>query len=121
MTSSPQRGPAKTGRTGARRWSHHSRAVLAWALASCAVLQLGMGLALATRWSAVRDPDCGHRISLLRKRIAGPERPLTVVVLGSSRTAYGFRAGRLDAPLSQSLGRPVAAFNFGILGTGPVA
>ncbi len=96
-----------------------SRAALGWAVVCCAVVQLGMGLAIVSRWSSVRDPVYHHWLSLLRERLGSAERPVTVVILGSSRTHHGFRAGSLDAPLSRRLGRAVVAFNFGVLGAGP--
>jgi hypothetical protein len=41
-------------------------------------------------------------------------------MVGSSRTAWGLHAGTVEKDLSRSLDRPVAVFNFGLPGTGPV-
>jgi hypothetical protein len=116
---SQQDGPCPL-RPGPRTWARSSRASLVWGLAFCALLQLGMSVAIMPRWSRVRAPVYGHRLALLEQRIAERERPLTVVMLGSSRTAHGFLAGMLDDRLSRVAGRPVAVFNFGMVGAGPV-
>jgi hypothetical protein len=41
-------------------------------------------------------------------------------MLGSSRTAFGLKAVELEQQLSDALGQPVVAFNFGIPAAGPV-
>ena len=51
---------------------------------------------------------------------SGATPPLSVVMLGSSRTIYGLNASLLEPPLTEATGRPVVAFNFGMTGAGPV-
>src|SRR5262249_6373173 len=43
-----------------------------------------------------------------------------VVMLGSSRTAFGFKAGELEMLLRQGIDCPVASYNFGVFAAGPV-
>jgi hypothetical protein len=96
-----------------------ARADLAWLAAGFAALQVG--LAVAADWlPAVRDPVYADKVARLRARLADPGRPFTVVMLGSSRTAYGLRGAVLEERLSHALGRPAVAFNFGQFAAGPV-
>jgi hypothetical protein len=81
-----------------------------------ALVQLGLGL----EETALRDPTYWFKAERLKRRLTGAERPLTVVMLGSSRTLHGLEAASLEAPLSRQLGRPVVAFNFGLVGAGPL-
>jgi hypothetical protein len=68
-----------------------------------------------------RDPLYAYKAGVLRERVVKtPTRPLTVVMLGSSRTIFGLKASELEAPLEESTGRPVVVFNFGVAGAGPV-
>jgi hypothetical protein len=79
-----------------------------------AVLQDGRG--------PLCDPDFGHKMRLLRRRVApeGGDRPLCVVQLGTSRTAFGLRGRAAEPWLAGRLGRPVVLFNMGFHGRGPV-
>jgi hypothetical protein len=84
-------------------------------------LQLGLALAIERWLPELRDPEYGYRLRRLAPRTRpGAGRPFTVVMLGSSRTTWGFKAGRLEHTLAQSLGRPVVVFNFGVTGAGPL-
>lgn len=78
--------------------------------------QLALGVAIDRRLSSARDPEGEAKLAQLHARRAEtPGRPL-VVVLGSSRVAYGVDAGRLSRE-----GYPGAlVYNFGILGSGPL-
>jgi hypothetical protein len=68
-----------------------------------------------------RDPLYAYKAGVLRERVVKTSsRPLTVVMLGSSRTIFGLKASELEAPLEESAGRPVVVFNFGVAGAGPV-
>jgi hypothetical protein len=107
------------GRAGRRGLHRRARTSLLWALALVALLHPGLGLFLTIRQPALLDPAYGPRLTRLRKRMAVPGRPLSVVMLGSSRTALGFMPDAFETPLAQALGRPVRAFNFGISATGP--
>ena len=95
-------------------------AVLA-GLAAFVLLQLGLAVVVETTAPEVRDPLYGCRLERVRRRLcSAPEQPRTVIMLGSSRTRFGFRAGKEDESWGRALGRPVAAFNFGIDGGGPL-
>lgn len=103
------------GRRGGR-----SRRVLLAAVLGFAAVQLGLSLLILGRLPYWRDPAYGRKIARLQKRLAAPgAKPFTIVMLGSSRTALGLRAGDLEGDLSLALGRPVAVFNFGIFSAGP--
>ena len=87
-----------------------------------ALVQLGLAVGLENGLGKVRDPLYGGRLDRVRRRLrAGPVKPWTVLMLGSSRTQYGFRM-RIseEKSWSEELGHPVAAFNFGVAGGGPL-
>lgn len=112
-------GGLRFAAAGAKR--SRPRRVLLWALLSFAVAQLGLGWLLVSSKPQWRDPAYGRKIVRLKERLsASGDRPLSVVVLGSSRTAWGLRGKIIEDDLSRSLGRPVVVFNFGLLGAGPV-
>jgi hypothetical protein len=84
-----------------------------------ALLQLALGVAAEiSLW--VRDPGYADKEVLLARREAESPGAPTVLMLGTSRTGYGFHAGRVEAELARELGRPVTVFNFGIPASGPV-
>jgi hypothetical protein len=96
-----------------------ARGVLGWALLFFVGGQLALSLALDNIASRLRASDYEHKrqgLAALRRR--HPDRPL-VLMLGSSRTLDGFQAGRLDGRPGPD-GRPIAAFNFGLILTGPI-
>jgi hypothetical protein len=75
--------------------------------------QLALGAAIEYL-APLRDPEVESKLRrLCARRAEAPGRPL-VVILGSSRTAYGLDAARL----SRDSGATV--FNFGIMGSGPL-
>src|SRR3954470_25044113 len=93
-----------------------SRRRLLWLLAGFAVCQLGLAVTIESALPGVRDPEFEGRLERLKARRAeAPGRPL-VLVLGSSRTAFGLDARRLSA--AERPHGPLV-FNFGILGGGP--
>jgi hypothetical protein len=111
------------GRLDNRRCQHTGRARsgLLWGLGGFLTLQLLLILGIEHRAPDLRDLPYAQKIKRLRHRTEdGPTRPLTVVMLGSSRTVFGVKAGRLEKPLEEATGRPVVAFNFGMYGSGPV-
>jgi hypothetical protein len=94
-------------------------AVLA-ALAGFALLQGGL-LAAVEAWPRLRDPMYGDKAARMQRRFAAAEPGAAkVVLLGTSRTGYGFDAKRCEAVLRDELGRPAVCFNFGIPSSGPV-
>jgi hypothetical protein len=83
--------------------------------------QLGLAVAIDRWLPHFRDPFYAYKAARLRDRVLGtPARPLTVVMLGSSRTGCGLRGGLLEEQLPGQLGRPAVVFNLGIAGAGPV-
>lgn len=87
--------------------------------ATFAVLQLGLGLAAELSF-LVRDPGYADKeVRLARQEAANPGGPV-VIMLGTSRTGYGFYAGRLQSQLAADLHGPATVFNFGIPASGPV-
>lgn len=104
-----------------RRFVHQSRRGLSWCLAFTALLQLGLAVAIPYGLPELRDPYYVFKRQRLESLLErhGSDGPV-VVMLGSSRTSFGLRAGDLSQQLSTELGRPAVAFNFGIPGAGPV-
>ena len=102
---------------GARR----ARQTLLWALGIFVLMQAGLALGIERWLPEFRDPLYAFKARRLRERtVDNPTKPLSVVLLGSSRTIFGFKAGLIEQPLSEAAGRPVVAFNFGVTGAGPV-
>jgi hypothetical protein len=98
-----------------------SRNALAWGLGVFVALQLGLALAIELWWPVLRDPFFGYKAERLCGRTLGrPDRPLTVVMIGTSRTEYALQGSILEEQLERELRRPVVAFNFGVPGTGPI-
>lgn len=109
--------PPASGRSSARR-----RAGTALATGTAVVVLVQLGLALAAEKSfAVRDPvyaDRAKKLSAIEQAL--PTGSPVVVMLGTSRTGNGFDAGRASSRLAVGLGRPAAAFNFGVSASGPI-
>jgi hypothetical protein len=98
------------------------RAVVALTTGAVLTVVAQLGLAIAAESSlVVRDPIYADR----EARLTSVEGELTagspvVVMLGTSRTGNGFDASRASEHLSRTLGRPAAAFNFGVAASGPI-
>jgi hypothetical protein len=103
-----------------RRLFCHSRSDLLWALLGFAALQGALAALIAFRLPWLRDPSYSRPAAALSARLRAAPRPLTVVVLGSSRVQNGLRAREVEGRLTAELGRPVAVFNFGVAGAGPL-
>jgi hypothetical protein len=102
-----------------RRIRRQSRAVLIWTLAFFLVGQVGLGLFVYLRHPEMCDAEFRIRLRDLRARLAeAPGRPLAMIV-GSSRTAMGFRPASASKASATDKREPVL-FNFGMLGAGPV-
>src|SRR5437868_5070955 len=94
-------------------------AALAWGLAFVLVLQAGLGVVLDCWREELRDPEYGHKLARLRRRLAEHRgRPL-LLALGSSRTDMGFRPECLAAATERDEDAPLA-FNFGLSSAGPL-
>jgi hypothetical protein len=96
-------------------------AAVALGVAAVAVVALQLGLGLAAELSfLVKDPGYADKeLRLARQDAAHPGAP-AVVMLGTSRTGYGFHAPRIRGQLAPELGGRAMAFNFGIPASGPV-
>src|SRR5262245_20512957 len=105
--------PRRPGPRSARR-----AAAVAVAVGAAAFAALHLALATAAEVTLlVRDPVYADKeLHLCRIERAAPGTPM-VVLLGTSRAGYGFKAGRVP---EATAGR-VEAFNFGIPATGPVS
>jgi hypothetical protein len=102
--------------------SHQARSALLWGLASFVALQLGLTLGMESWLRVLRDPYYGFKFARLQRRAhevhaAGGT---VVVMVGSSRVYDGLRGSLAETALAGELGRPVALFNFGIPGDGPL-
>ena len=77
------------------------RAVLS-GVATFVVMQLALAALIAWGpWPFLRDPAFGYKAALLERRLAGTrERPYTVVLLGSSRTAWSVDTAALEPLLA---------------------
>jgi hypothetical protein len=104
-----------------RRSARRARGALAWGLGAALSIQLFIALGVETWLPELRDPAYADKAARLRERtVSSPERPLTVVMIGSSRTVFGLRSKTLEQPVSEGVGRPAIVFNFGMYGAGPV-
>lgn len=100
-----------------------ARRALAWGVVLFALLQLGLAAGIEWYWPHFRDPDYAYKLARLQKRLADKHDgrpPLLVLMLGSSRTAYGFRSSMIEDRLESQLDRRVVVFNLGFFGAGPV-
>lgn len=101
-----------------RRMRRYGRTVLLWSLLWYAVVQI-FPLLLKDRWQYIGTANEAWKWPALRQLVAKkPERPL-LLMLGSSRTSWAFRANDLDG-MPDSDGRPMNVYNFGIPATGPI-
>jgi hypothetical protein len=93
-----------------------------WGVLTFVALQLGLTLSRESWLPELRDPAFGAKMKLLaqRKRDASPN-AVTAVMLGSSRTVYGFRGTLLEEAMAKAQKRPTVVFNLGIYGAGPVS
>lgn len=101
----------------ARFLARRSRRQLFWLVAGLALCQVVLAVAVDGYLPQVRDPEYTIKLTRLRvRRAEAPDRPL-VLILGSSRTAFGLDARRLSASAD---GASALVFNFGQMGAGPL-
>lgn len=105
-----------------RRTKTHRRAwqALASGLLLFAALQGGLAWLVERAGPYFRDPVYADRAAKLHSRLAATDAPHCLLMLGSSRTAYGVRMKLVEEHARQALAEPVVAFNFGTPGAGPV-
>lgn len=104
-----------------RRDRRHS-AVVALTVGFVGAVLLHLGLAAAAEFSLyLRDPVYSDKERKLGRieAVLPPGSPV-VLFIGTSRSGNGFDAGRAQSVLTDDLGRPVGAFNFGTPASGPV-
>ncbi len=102
----------------ARRLGRRGRAFLFWGAILYVVVQLAV-CPFVNRWRAPQSQQECCKWPRLRELVkANPDRPL-VLMLGSSRTLYAFRAGELNGKPGPD-GRPLLVYNFGVFGGGPM-
>ena len=84
-------------------------------------------MAIDREWSPLRDPVYFDKAKLLKTHPAftpGPapagDKPLTLLLVGSSRTLNAVDARAASDQLTANLGRPVEVFNFAQAGAGPI-
>jgi hypothetical protein len=105
-----------------RRLTRCARADVIWGLALFVAGQLLLAAAIETCLPELRDPRYVCRARKLCQRAAAVDpKPLTVVMLGSSRVQDGFDASALEVQLRRRLDRFLVVYNFGLPGTGPIA
>ena len=88
-------------------------AALAVGAALVIAIQVGTGLAIQTEQLPLRDPIYFDKLDLLRKHAAffpgsqaSQERPVTLLLIGSSRTLNAINARAASGYLTPSLGTP---------------
>jgi hypothetical protein len=97
------------------------RATLLWGLAILVLSQLGLRLGIDHCWPQLRDPGFEARAQRLEQLLGtSPERPITVVMVGSSVTWNLFKAKYLEDTLSRQLNREAVVMNLGQFGAGPL-
>lgn len=102
-----------------RRMKRTARGLVWWIPIWYAVAQALFFLWMDPSWQLNRTRVEQQKWKQLHERIAQtPDRPL-VLLLGSSRTDWGFQAGRLDGQPGPD-GRPLLVYNFGVPTTGPL-
>ena len=101
--------------------SARARSALLAGLVAFAALQGGLALAVEGWLPELRDPYYVYKAARLRQRLtAASPRPLTVVMVGSSRTTFGLKGGDVEPRLGREVQAPVALYNFGLIGAGPL-
>jgi hypothetical protein len=99
--------------------SRQARTALFTGLLVFAAIQAVTAFVLQT--DSLRDPMYAARLRRLRRQTQGThDKPITILMLGSSRSEYGLRASDLHESLSHAVGRPVGVGNFGFSGCGPM-
>lgn len=115
------RAPSSPADRGSRlrRLRRRALAALLWAL-FCYAAAGALPMLLQHRWEKIGPATERIKWPALRRLVARhPDRPL-LLMLGSSRACWDFRAAALDG-MPDSDGRPLSVYNFGIPATGPVA
>jgi hypothetical protein len=103
------------------RRQRQSRASLLWGLLLFMTGQLALAMAIERWLPGLRDADYTYRLVRLRKRLRHtPTRPVSVVMLGSSRTMFGLHGQLIEKRLRAGASDSPVVFNFGFPGAGPL-
>ena len=99
-----------------RKIPARGRSTLGWALALFVSLQAALVIAADCIWPALRYPEYGRKVAMLRKALAEHGTQPALIAVGTSRTAFGF------APAAEAGSSAVAdwQFNFAMMGQGPI-
>lgn len=119
------RPAAPAGATAIRSRRRRAAGAVGGGLALILAAQLVLGWAIDTERLPLRDPIYFDKLAIFRTHAAfhtpaPPQKPLTVLFIGSSRTLNAVDARTAGRLLTHNLGRPVETFNFGQAGAGPV-
>jgi len=117
-TRAPQR--AERPRLSRSAMQAKARAVVLGAAALFVLAQVGLRGVIEEARPELRDPTFeikARRYAALKSQISPAQ--ASVLFMGSSMTVFGVNAAAVDAPASQTLGRPVVAYNLGVAGSGP--
>jgi hypothetical protein len=99
---------------------------LLWSVAWFAAAQLALACSVDRLLPQLHDPNYVFKTAQLRRRLqacarsGGGRRPLTILMLGSSRTVFGLDARGVERHVRRQLGRPVVVYNFGVAAVGPL-
>ncbi len=105
------------GPSGLKSRHRTARRTVLWGIAGIALAHLALAASVETVLPQLRDPEYGYRlVRLHEQQRLHPDRPL-VLVLGTSRTAYGIDPAAMNFP--DQPGSPLV-FNFGLAGSRPV-
>jgi hypothetical protein len=92
-----------------------------WGLLLFMTGQLALAVAIERWLPGLRDADYTYRLVRLRKRLRHtPTRPVSVVMLGSSRTMFGLHGQLIEKRLRAGASDSPVVFNFGFPGAGPL-
>jgi hypothetical protein len=102
-----------------RRMNKTARMLWLWIPLWYALAQIALLAWIDERWEPLRVRIEKEKWEQLHERLAEmPDRPL-VLMFGSSRTDWGFQAGRMSGRPGPD-GRPLLVYNFGVPTTGPL-
>lgn len=102
------------------RRKKNARGALLSGIGAYAIIQMGLLFILMRVAPWLRDAPYALKAQQLQQRLKSDEKPLFVLMLGSSRTTYGLHGLSMEEQLSSALGRPAVVFNFGRPGAGPI-
>ena len=79
-----------------------ARGTLLWGFTGFVVLQLGLAIGMEHWFPEFQHPCYAVKAGRLRQRLSKEDKPLSIVMLGSSRTTFGFRGAVSEEVLGTS-------------------